>query len=463
MPGRGTCCRFLTEISGLTASALNTVSNIPFFYGESQRNIDVGLSRWIEQATIGAGYCDNDTTRSALTGCPEAIILQVPTENFIAAHVLCAVEPSTNKVPVLTLRVTRFGKNWYDSGGRCDEAFADTTVILPGSTNDPLPANAIRVGEIEAADLTSGDPEQTLPVYLVTVPLKMGEVPELLGNETDDAWFGRGNRHLDIELTKSIRLKNTRRKPIGLPSATHVFGMTLERNPVDVRVGAAEAGNVFYAADNPALNVCLTDARGTDATAATLNWEITDYAGNKTTNAATLVVPAARGATNLSISLPQAPLGYFDAVMTVQEDASGRELWRQSTSFVLLPPDTRTAGAESPFGTWSFNGAHGTCDRLDVVGPLLMKMGMRHICSYSFNEAESNLAPYKLTYSMAPWYTTEPSLVSGIAKNPNIYLGMLYHESGISAAEPVAPYAELLGPTHAGTLVRRAGGTGSAV
>ena len=154
-------------------------------------------------------------------------------------------------------------------------------------------------------------------------------------------------------------------------------------------------------------------------------------------------VPGNGGATNRSISLPQAPLGYFDALLTVRTSASGRELWRQSTGFVLLPPDTRTAGAESPFGTWSFGGIHGTCGKLEVLGPIMQKLGTRHLSPGTY--AESNLAPYKLSYSMANWFATEASVTAFIEKNPTIRLGMIYHETASPATEPVAPYAELLG------------------
>lgn len=441
--------RFLSEISGLKSSAMNTVEKIPFFCVESKRNIDVGLSRWLEES-VGAGYCDNDTTRSAFFGCPESIILQVPKENYIAAHVLCAVEPSTNKVPVLTLRVTRFGRHYGDSGGRCNEAFADTTMILPGTTNDPLPANVIRVGEIKAGGLTLGDPEQTLPVYLVTVPLKMGEIPDLLGNQAPD--FDRGNQYWDLELTKAIRLRGNSRKPTGLlpSSAVHVFGLTLERNPVDVQVMAKESGNIFYAADNPEFNVRFTNTRNVKADL-TMSWEITDYYGRKTRQSTRVVVPGRAengGVADGRIPLSLPALGYFDAVITVTEDWSGRELWRQPTSFALLPPDTRKAGAESPFGTWWFCQTHGSCPKLEVMGPILMKMGMRHVCPQGADKyAESNLAPYKLSYSMVNWHglKSEADVDAFVQKNPNIRFGMIFHENGISDGEKDYPYPELLG------------------
>ncbi len=443
-PGEGT---FLSEVSGLKTNAMNTVDDVPFLYGTAARGIDVGLSRWLEEAE-GGGYCDNDTTRNAFIGCPEAIILQVPKANYVAAHLLCAVAPATNRIPVLTLRVTRFGRHYGDSGGRCDEAFADTTVLLPSGDGAPLPPHVERVGTLRAASATAAGGAATLTVYRVTVPLKMGEIADLLGN--DAPAFGRGKQHWEIELTKAIRLKGTRRKPIGPPSAVQVFGMTLERSPVAVEIRSPVPANVFYAAENPRFEVHFANLRA-PAAELTLKWEITDYAGRKQSDSSRVAVPglaAGAGTAHAVIPLAASKLGYFDAVVTVQENPSGRELWRQATSFVVLPPDTRQAGAESPFGTWWFCGSHGTCDDVAVMGPAMERLGMRHLSPAGADRyAESNLAPYKLSYSMVPWgrIKTEADLDTFVARNPAIRMGMLFHENSISDGEKDFPYPELLG------------------
>lgn len=442
----GTTCRLLAQVSGLATAAVNTVSGTPFLYTQARDEIDVGLSRWLEES-VNPAYCDNDTTRSSFNGCPESIILSVPTENHLGAHVLCVVEPSATKVPVLSLRVTRFGLNYSDSGGRCDEAFADTTAILPANAGEPLPPNVVQVGTIAAGGLTTGDPEQMLPVYKVFLPFKMGTIPDLLGTEAPD--FGKGNQHLDIELTKSIRLKGTRRKPSGPPSAVHVLALTLERSPVDVAITSSGADNVFYAADNPVFTVRLANTRDDQTNPVTMNWAITDYSGRRTAYSQLVNVPGKTvdgGVAAITIPVNQPVLGYFDILFTVTENLTGRELWRQPSSFVLLPPDTRTADPrDSPFGVWWFNGVHGTCGKLDVVGNLLMKAGMRKICPYSIGQyTEGQLAAYKLGYSMLPWSRTEAQIGSYIAQNPNIQFGMIYHETGTSS-DSSKPYAEILG------------------
>jgi len=60
------------------------------------------------------------------------------------------------------------------------------------------------------------------------------------------------------------------------------------------------------------------------------------------------------------------------------------------------------------------------------MGPILLKMGIRHCCPYNkFSEAE--LAPYKLTFSMAPW--SSKNLDEFFTRNPSVRLGMIFHET----------------------------------
>ena len=456
-PGTLRSGSFSPEIS---CGAITLLDSVPFLPTSPpppspprpRNNIDVGLSRWLEEKADTAEYCDRDTTRSAFDGIPESIILRVPKANYVAAHVVCAVEPDPDKIPALSLRVTRFGNHYGDAGGRCDPAFGDTTIRLPsGDAKATLPDGVCQVGEIEA-DVSSSTPagkdapKMKLPVFRVTIPLRMGDVADLLGEKAP--MFGRGRDHFDIEMTKELRtavqffnLQNCRTKPLGLPSGVHVFAVTLERNPVDVELTSKEAGNIFYAADNPSFHVRLANQRDTPASY-DMSLEVSDFHGKTSSLTQKLAAPGKGsngGVVETDIPLTGLMLGHFDAVLTVR-DGSGRELWRQPTSFALLPPDTRKAGAESPYGLWWFQGIHGTCERVDQMGPILMKMGVRHCCPYTkYNEAD--LTPYKLTCSMVPWHGKKPE--EFIKDNPSVRLGMIFHETGVPDVSP--PYAEFLG------------------
>ena len=52
-------------------------------------------------------------------------------------------------------------------------------------------------------------------------------------------------------------------------------------------------------------------------------------------------------------------------------------LLKHEAAFALLGKDTRTAGYESPFGTWWFSGVHYTTRNPAVAGPMLFKAGFR--------------------------------------------------------------------------------------
>jgi hypothetical protein len=452
--------RFMSQINGFSTCQINTIEGIPVLGTESQDNIDVGLSQWLEEKSDPPDFCDRDTTRSAFDGNPESIILRVPKHNYVAAHILCAVESSKDKIPALTLRLTRFGNHSGDSGGRSDRAFGDTTVYLPAQkSGDAVPSGVKQFGEIEAT-LLSHSPwnnlvwnKTKLPVYMITVPIKTGEVADLLGEDAPS--FGREQNFWDIELTKELRtavqffnLQNCRVKPLGLPSAVHVFAVTLEQSPVDVQVTAKEKGSVFYEADDPALTLRFTNHQD-KAVKLGVTVDIKDFYGRKTEQKLKVDVPGKKdneGVSEREMPLSLNSLGYFEAVISVTLP-DGREIWRQPTTFALLPQDRRKAGPESPFGVWWFCGTHGSCDKLETMGPILMKMGMRHICPSARKKyTENDLSPYKLSYSMVPTHRqTTKEIEEFLQKNPGVRIGMIFHEKGVAGTPSLYPPPELLG------------------
>ncbi len=430
--------KFKPSITGIKNNAVNDIKGVPVFCGNPQKNIDVGLSRWLGEKIEPFDFFDVDGARHAFDGCPESIILQIPKENFTTAYVLCAVAPDSKKDAVLTLRASRF------QGRGRGEAYADTTVYLPRNASGLLPKNVIKAGEI-----SSENGKTKLPVYLVSIPLKLGEISDLLGENSPDS-KRRGNGYLDLELTKAVRLARHyyidgmfREKPLGKQSAVHVFGITLERSPVDVRITSDATGNIFYAQDNPCLKVHLQNCENKDESLS-LIWKITDYY-KKTKNYSKNIELSAAGKKVVDIPLKESKLGYFDITVTLK-DKSGKVLWEQPASFALLPPDTRKAGNESPYGTWWFAGENGTCGDIKIVGPLMKKMGIRHIppLYQVLNKGicEKDLQPYNLTYTMLPMVNppkkgrknttiTYDQINEFIKKNPSVRIAQVFWERSI--------------------------------
>jgi len=438
---------------------LREIEGTPFEIPPAGVNIDVGLSRWLEEAIDPADFCDNYYTRSAFDGVPESIILRVPKRPYSFAHCLCVVEPDAGKSPVLSTRLTCYGNSGGDSGGRGD-AIADSTVFLPRG-DEPLPEGVRKVGQIT---LPSGARQVNLPLYLVSVPLEAGKIPDILSGEAPT--YGRENDFLDLELTREIgtcvhyfAIQNRHTKPIGLPSSVHVLALTLERSPIEFRLVSSEVGNIFYAASNPRLGVEL-DNRG-EATTAKLAYTIGDFYGRYQRKELEVALPAAgkklveidlnAEARDLVSKLPGdggGLLGWFSLVFDLR-DGRGRWIWRQPTTFALLPPDKRVAGPESPFGTWWFRSAHGGTADVGRVGPILLKMGVRHVCPGP--ESDEQLRPYKLSHSMIPWYGrragTDPKVYiqDWLKRCPSVRWGMVFHETGIAEEGQVFPPGELLG------------------
>ena len=91
-------------------------------------------------------------------------------------------------------------------------------------------------------------------------------------------------------------------------------------------------------------------------------------------------------------------LGWYEADLAFS-DTAGRLIWRQSTTFALLPPDARQAGEESPYGSWWFQGSHYTESDPERILPLFQKMGFRHVTPHVKGDA-SVYARYQVTPSM---------------------------------------------------------------
>src|SRR5205823_7270515 len=78
-------------------------------------------------------------------------------------------------------------------------------------------------------------------------------------------------RYIEIELTKEVRLARRqpdpcrfRSRPLGLPSGVKIAALTLERSPLQMRVGSKETGHAFVEPQQPAFQVRLTNVSAAD-------------------------------------------------------------------------------------------------------------------------------------------------------------------------------------------------------
>ncbi|HOJ39444.1 MAG TPA: hypothetical protein PK644_03140, partial [bacterium] len=437
------------ELKEVNLVAETVIQQIPFNVARPGKHIDVSLSRWLEETIDPADFCDNYTTRSAFDGNPESIIFRIPKAFYRKAHLLCLVEPGKNKVPALGLRLTRLGNHFGDSGGRGD-AFADRVLYLPEG-EDSSDENIRKVG---VATIVEGKKQVKVPVWLVSVTLPTGEIADLLGENFPK--FGREGDFLDLEVTRELRTavhffayQNCSVKPLGLPSSVHLLALTLEDSPVEVRAQTRHGDFIFAGEKAPSLQVLLKN-REERPFSGRIRLETTDFYGKSQAREIAVSVPASSTKSSeflAELDLSQPAFGWFQARL-ILSDSQGESLWEQPFSYALLPLDTRKAGNESPFGVWWFGATHGGNPSLEVVGPLLQKMGIRHICPGNWrNITAEQLARYKLTYSMAPWYGArrEEIINDFFSRHRQVGWTMIFHETGISGRLAQMFYPELLG------------------
>ncbi len=373
--------------------------------------------------------------RSTLDGLPEACIISVPLDTYASAYILCAAsEDDESKIPEFTVRLSR------NANGRGD-ALADTRVVLPRDGTET--ADAKKVGVV---DYNGTGGSKKVPLWLVRVPLKSGLIQDVMRENEEDYGYSvplLNSRYLDIELMEPVDGSEeeapfptdpeavTRRKllPSGLRTSVHVFGLTLEKSPVELVMRSNVPGFAFYEAENPALKAELNIR---EAGKYTVEWNFADVDG-KIAATGSKEIDAA-GAKNEVVEIPLKVGNGWYASQVKLRDASGRDLVDNRGSFVMLPPDTRQAGRESPYGTWWFNWAHGgTLDYVNV-GRMFERAGLRH----TMLKSDTVMVNSKVTTWCVPW--KQPSIenwVGGLEAHirkhveatPEVTTVMIHHET----------------------------------
>ncbi len=338
---------------------------------------------------------DQDVSRSPLDGMPEHLHYSVPLAQYIRAWVLCAVEDTPVKDPLLTARLTRFCPS-----GR-GEAIADTTIRLPRGSEAPG-AGIRSVGSVSY--VTNGT-SVTVPLWWCEIPLKVGEIQDLVFDERMGVLPLKGE-YLDFEFLGKVGEYadgTIRHKPDPTSvSAVHVFAVTLEKSPVEMDVRKTQVANMFANDERPETRVLLRPRSDFDGS---LAWSIRDIDGKVIRTGGERLHLAANGPEQaVAVPLAMDELGWYGLDLTLA-DRRGRELIKHPASFVLLGPDTRQAGYDSPYMSWWFGWAHGGTADPAIGGTMLQKMGVRRTTLgwHDKDICESNLAPWKLTLSQIGW------------------------------------------------------------
>ena len=307
------------------------VEGIPFLSSPAYK---FPLSVCRESLGTFALECDGYLSRSAFDAFPLGVHFSVPAAQYTKAYALCSVDPNARKdmIPVVTARLTNYA---FPRQGRA-EGICDTTVRLPAKPGDPLPANVKVVG---------GTKDN--PLYLVEFTFDTGSIEDIV--------FRENNAQMDFEFLGDLYRGdnfyfNQAMKPSLTQSSVIVHAATLRNTPAELRVDQGRPGATWYLAEKPWMNVHVKPLiPGTY----TVKTEIFDLRG-KLLSTFTEKVTEEK---DQKIEFPQKEYGWY-GVRTVLSDAGGNTILKRDSSFVLLAPDTRKAGLESPYHAWYIDGSH---------------------------------------------------------------------------------------------------------
>ncbi len=375
-------------------SGAQQVNKVPMVVADGAGNADVGMAKEMQGLR---GLEDNEnTSRTSLDGMKESLHFSVPQAFYHRAWVLCAVDPDVKKDPVLTTRLTRFGI--WGRGG----AMADTTLTLPRGGEKPGDG----IEQVGSVGYTTADQKKiNVPLYLVRVDLKAGDILDILADQKDPYAPMKIGPYLDFEFLGKcggLEVQNDRRrKPVPTStSAVHVFGVTLEKAPAELRLKQAQPGNIFHNDETPETTFAI---HANTAGRYELRWEITSSDGRVLVKKAkTVELPAVGSESDITLPLTMPDAGWYGLSVTLA-DAGGHTLLKHEAAFALLGKDTRTADYESPFGTWWFNGVHYTTKDPAVAGPMLFKAGFRRTTMAWTKASEKDFAPWKFSLNQIQW------------------------------------------------------------
>lgn len=354
--------------------------------------------------------CDGYLQRSAFDAMPSSVHFSVPTAQYTKAYALCSVDPNARKdmVPVVTARLTNFAR---PGQGRA-QGICHSTVTLPAKPGDPLPPNVKVVG---------GTKED--PLYLVEFTFDTGSI--------EDVVFRENNPQMDFEFLGELFWKdnyyvNHAMKPSHRQSSVILHAATLRNTPAELRVDQGRPGATWYLEEKPWMNVHVKPLIPGEYTAKT---EIFDVRGKQLT----AITEKFTAEKDQKIEFPQKEYGWY-GVRTTLSDAKGQQILKRDSAFVLLPPDTRKAGLESPYHAWYINGAHLT-PLWPVWSDLAKRQGTRRTTMAI--KSEENVKPELFTLGQFPSgaskFKTEEEAEKMIkdwtTKYPHCKAVVIFHES----------------------------------
>jgi hypothetical protein len=370
------------------------VGGVPFRLGDS--GIDVsqaGLRIRKKPRGPGSLYQQQFNSISAMDGDPLTILLRVPKRYYRRAWLLAAASDDAGLSPKLAVRLARYRG---DNGS----FFADTEATVPRMSEKPRPGMPPSIAS-KAGRL-----------WLIEVPLHSGSLQDVLaadvlraqGNPSAVLKLDADVPWLDIELTRELRADLNCMLPLGPQSGVRIYGVTLEESPVRMVATSPALGHLFSPDEEPKFELHLENVTAVAQTATRI-METRGPGDYVSRQSVAIALPPGEKQTQ-RIALPRGGLGKFDATFRLT-DARGATLVERSTTYAVLPPDTRKAEHDSPFGMWSWGGGHLTPPN-EVEAALMRRAGARHTLGIGYPSKHQHGIGTSTDIVTGIYYTSQP-------------------------------------------------------
>ena len=304
-------------------------------------HVDVGMS-WLQNGNLTGDFSPNHDPLGGrwmgpLLENPTRIRFQVPKGRYRALHLIAACDSERDSTPVVTVQ-------FFRPAAGAPENFAARVPLLTAKSSDAIPL---------PVQLNNGG---SAKLWRVTVPIEPGALAAF-----DD---------LDVcalEITKEVQLYRAYPDPTqysahagGLPSAAHIYAMTLERPSVMMDLQPDALGHLWIAPAKPSYTVKLRNVSGKAHPVQIEMVTLSHDGSSRTKQEKTVFVPVAGATAKFDFKLER--FGYHDVTLTMKD---GDATWTERRSLGLLQADTRERGGWQPgrgpsFGFWDWAGGHVT-------------------------------------------------------------------------------------------------------
>jgi hypothetical protein len=312
-----------------------TLSGVPFVSSsgaQGEDNVDLSRSVYLYRLGTARQGDPREAVREPEQMDTTRFTMRVPERTWRRAWVLAASDDDPKRAPVLTTRFYVPRTSWT----------VDAVATVPTYDAGVATDNAKRIPWTSAG--------KTKSLWLIPIEL--------------DAAALAVQPMSAFELTKAVRPYRSypdpafyASYPAGLPSAVHVYGVTLEEAPIWARTSGTKIGNLYIDGETPTWRVVLKNLTP-KRLEADVDVTVTDPYGQSTRHRKRVPLESDGEKHEFSIQPPTRVFGLYTVKTNVRvgDFAQTRE-----GTFLKLPPNhAKATPANSPWGLWDWNGGHVT-------------------------------------------------------------------------------------------------------